>query len=197
MKKLWIKNPEKRKEYYKISGDREPSPLLLRALDDGNFSTALDLGAGAGVDAKEMSRRGISVTAVDINTEVKKFFKQNPEIKLVILPIQDFKFGKYDLIYTKSAIVFLPENEYHKLLEKVKKALNKGGMFAARLWGTNDSANRPERKGKITFTSKQELEKIFKDFEMLYLHEIEKDGKTALGQPKHWHLIDIIVKNQE
>lgn len=69
-------------------------------------------------------------------------------------------------------------------------------MFAARLWGVNDSANRPERRGKITFTSKEELKEIFKNFEIVYLNEIEKDGETTLGQSKHWHLIDIIVRKK-
>lgn len=77
----------------------------------------------------KMSKRGIKVTAIDINSEVKKYLEDNPEINLVISPFQDFEFGKYDLIYTKSAVVFLPDDEYHKLLEKIKNLLTRAGCL--------------------------------------------------------------------
>ena len=195
---MWIKDIEKRSKYYEISGSRKPSPLLLRVLQQGDFSTALDLGCGAGVDAKEMSKRGLSVTAVDINPEVKKFFKDNNGINVQTSSFLEFDFQKYDLIFSKSALVFLPPHDFEKVIRKIKKSLNSKGIIALRLWGKNDSAaKRPERKGKMTFVSKEELENMFRDFEVIELTEEEKDGKTALGQPKHWHFFNLIARKRD
>ncbi len=191
---LWINNPDKRRQYYEVSGSREAFPLLLRTLALGKFKTALDLGCGAGVDAREMARQGLEVTGVDINPEVRKYFKETPEVNVVISSFQDFDFGRYDLIFSKSAMVFLPPQDFIDVLGKIKKALNPGGIFSARLWGTNDSSNKPEYRNSRSFTTKKELKDIFKGYEIIELEESERDGETALGQPKHWHLIDIIAQ---
>ena len=42
--------------------------------------------------------------------------------------------------------------------------------------------------------SKEEIIKLFSDFEILEMQEIEKDKPTAEGQMKHWHTIEIIAK---
>ncbi len=195
---MWTKDKKKRSKYYDISGNRKPSPLLLKALRLGDFSTALDLGCGAGVDAKEMSRQGLSVTALDINPEVKKFFRDSKEISIQISSFQEFNFQKYDFIFSKSALVFLPPHDFKKIIQKIKKSLNFNGVIAIRLWGINDSAaKRPERKGKMTFVSKEQLENMFRDFEIIELTEKEKDGKTALGRPKHWHFFNLIARKKD
>jgi trans-aconitate methyltransferase len=194
---MWIKDQKSRSKYYKVSGNRKPSPLLLRALKLGNFNTALDLGCGAGVDAKEMSRQGLSVTAIDYNPEVKKHFKDTKGIEIIISSFQNFNFQKYDFIFSKSALVFIPPGEFNIAIERVKESLNPNGIIALRLWGINDSAfKRPERKGKWTFVSKKQLKEKFKDFEIIELTEEEKDGKTALGQPKHWHFFNLIARKK-
>ncbi len=195
---MWIKNKKKRTKYYEVSGSRKPSPLLIRALKLGGFKTALDLGCGAGVDAKEMSRQGLSVTAIDINPEVKRFFRDSKGISVQISSFQEFDFQKYDFIFSKSALVFLPPYDFEKVIRKIKKSLNFNGVIAIRLWGNNDSASkRPERKGKMTFVSKEQLENMFRDFETIELTEEEKDGKTALGQPKHWHFFNLIARKKD
>jgi SAM-dependent methyltransferase len=195
---MWIKDKKKRSKYYVVSGSRKPSPLLIRALKLDGFKTALDLGCGAGVDAKEMSGQGLSVTAVDVNPEVKKFFKDSEEISVQISSFQEFDFQKYDFIFSRSALVFLPPHDFEKVIRKIKKSLNFNGVIAIRLWGINDSAaKRPERKGKMTFVSKEQLENMFCDFEIIELTEEEKDGKTALGQPKHWHFFNLIARKRD
>lgn len=195
---MWIKDEEKRLKYYKITSSREPSPLLLKALKFGKFNSALDLGCGAGVDAVEMARQGLFVTALDVNPEVKDYFKNTPDVDVKISSFKDFNYGKYDFIFSKSALVFVPPEDFESVIKKIKKALNTSGVFAARFWGENDSsAKKPERQGKMTFVTKEKLEEMFDDFEILEINEIEKDEKTALGQPKHWHFVDLIVRRSD
>lgn len=46
----------------------------------------------------------------------------------------------------------------------------------------------------MTFHSKEEVENLLKNFEIIKLKEIEKDTPTALGKMKHWHMFNIIAK---
>ena len=48
----------------------------------------------------------------------------------------------------------------------------------------------------MTFFSKEEVLNLFKSFEIINFGEMEKDGKTALGKEKHWHIINVIAKKK-
>jgi SAM-dependent methyltransferase len=192
--KVWLSKKD-RIEYYENTLKNPPSPFLVKVLEKGNFTTALDLGCGAGVDAKEMARRGIKVTAIDINPEIKNYFKKDKNIKLVVESIEEFNFQTYDLIFAKSVLPFLNKVNIIKTVNNIKMTINPGGIFAGRFFGPNDSFNKGN--GKMTFVTKDELLKMFEDFKILEIVETEKDGTTGLGKPKHWHIIDIIVKKPD
>ena len=50
----------------------------------------------------------------------------------------------------------------------------------------------------MVFLSKQQVLDLFKEsFEIIHFYEIEKDGKTALGKMKHWHIYNIIAKKKQ
>ena len=43
---------------------------------------------------------------------------------------------------------------------------------------------------------KEEVLKLFEDFEIISFNEVERDGKTGLGKIKHWHTFEIIAKKK-
>ena len=49
----------------------------------------------------------------------------------------------------------------------------------------------------MVFLTKEQVLELFKnDYEIIKFKEIEKDGKTALGIMKHWHIYNVIAKKK-
>ena len=46
----------------------------------------------------------------------------------------------------------------------------------------------------MIFFTKEYVLNLFSDFKIIDFKEIEKDGKTALGKTKHWHIFNVIAK---
>lgn len=46
----------------------------------------------------------------------------------------------------------------------------------------------------MTFLSREDVIKLFNDFDIVKFEEIEKDGLTGLREFKHWHTYDVIAK---
>lgn len=45
----------------------------------------------------------------------------------------------------------------------------------------------------MTFFSKNQVLRLFNDFDILNFKEVDK--KTGLGELKHWHIFHVIAKN--
>ena len=195
----WIRDLKKRIKYYDETSVKPPSLFLEQALRYANGTTAIDLGCGSGSDTKEMARQGFKVIAVDINKEVANYFskKDRDRIKLVIQPVEDFKFVRCDFIYAKSSLVFLSPKKFRKVAMEIKKSLKPGGVFAARLWGKKDSDNKSGKNYKYTFLGIEELKAIFDGYDFLAVNEHEEDKACADGRDKHWHFLDVIIKKTQ
>ena len=48
----------------------------------------------------------------------------------------------------------------------------------------------------MTFLTKDKVIELFKQFNIISFKEFEKDGNTALGEAKHWHIFFIIAKKK-
>ncbi len=46
----------------------------------------------------------------------------------------------------------------------------------------------------MSFYSKEEIQNLLSDFQILKLDEIEYDGKTKGNQNKHWDIVYFIVR---
>ena len=68
----------------------------------------------------------------------------------------------------------------------------KDGYFVGNFFGTNDSWVLFRKE--LNFFTKEQVMKLFKNFEIIEFKEIEKEAKTGLGQRKHWHLFEVIAK---
>ncbi|MDO8550913.1 MAG: hypothetical protein Q7S39_12285 [Ignavibacteria bacterium] len=48
----------------------------------------------------------------------------------------------------------------------------------------------------MTFHTKQQVENLLSDMEIIELTEEDKDGRTANGTPKHWHVFHVIARKR-
>jgi tellurite methyltransferase len=78
------------------------------------------------------------------------------------------------------------------MFTKLIADLQEGGIFVGQFFGVRDSWNLPQKN--MTFFTKEEAEAQLSSLKILQLSEEEKDGLTAKGTTKHWHVFHIIAQ---
>ncbi|HRH22150.1 MAG TPA: class I SAM-dependent methyltransferase [bacterium] len=181
--------------YYDDTKDRQPAKILVEAVSFvANKNRALDLGAGALTDSKYLLSLGFEVVAVD----QEKFSDQIDDDKFSFMQssYQNYEFPEdsFDLINAQFSLPFNGKDGFEILWQKIILALKQDGLFVGQFFGLNDEWNTAE--SKLIFHSKEQVEVMLSGLEILKLVEIERDGKLASGEPKHWHLFNIIVRKK-
>lgn len=179
-------------------GAAKPRPLLALAVTYLSHSRrALDLGAGAMNDARYLLGLGFDVTATDGEPGFLEHAREIQSNKLHA-KVERFENAEiapdtYDLISSQFALPFATKDVIRSLVPKIYEGLCHEGIFTGNVFGMNDEWNIKGRN-HISFYAREEIEKLLKDFEILYLREKEYEGRTAAGNEKHWHTIDFIAK---
>lgn len=113
------------REFYEITKDRPPQQLLVRALSHvQRRGHALDLGAGALRDTRELLRQGFNhVTAVDNEPMMAEVSREIGESRLVAVTSTfnefDFPQDTYDLVTAQWALAFNPPDTFNEMWGKV------------------------------------------------------------------------------
>lgn len=164
----------------------------------GERQEALDLGAGALRDTKFLLSTGFKkVTVIDIDPTVKKYADKIPPslLNFQIKPFEKIKLkaNHFDLINAQFSLPFTKPPHLPGLIEQIKSALQPGGIFCGNFFGPKDDwAKKPE----MSFTSKTKIKQLLKGLKILYLNERKFSGRTADGNAKNWHLIEIIAQQK-
>lgn len=183
-------------EYYKNTKNSPPSPVLIKALGYvKQHNKAIDIGGGALKDSRYLLEHGFDVTVID---EEKLMGELAIEIKSdkfrpVISSFADFDFPQdtYDIASAMYALPFTSPHTFEVVFQNIKQSVVKGGIFCGQLFGVRDEWSK---NADMTFHTKDQVTKLFSDMEVILLEEVEKDGRTADGQPKHWHVFNFIAK---
>jgi len=70
-------------------------------------------------------------------------------------------------------------------------ALKPGSRFAAMLFGDRDES---AADGTMTCQPPERIEADFEGFDIEYWRAKEEDSQTALGEPRHLHLIEVVAR---
>lgn len=190
MKKSWG-------EYYENTKDLRPSEHLIRAheLYDPVPSQAIDLGCGAGRDTRFLLEKGYNVTAVDQDYCAEVYIKKLPHqdrLEFIRASFDNFEFKKYNLINAHYALPFMKKTDFDAVIDNILDAINPDGLFVGQLFGIDDAWNMSD--STMTFCSRSDIEKLFGDFKHVEIDEINEMGTLANGDPKHWHVFNIIAQ---
>ena len=191
-----MKNSE---EYYnKTKGNKASG--LLKTFFLMNFDkelkgkTAIDLGAGAGNDAKYLLEKGFKVTCIDKEGKSKEItmsqITQNENLKFELQEFEKLKLDKADLIYSCFSLHFCNPEKFDSLMDEITENIKSDGFFVGNFLGEEDGWYGNET---MTFLSKEKVQGYFKDFEIKYYAEKKYIKDSVMGEKKNWHVFEIIA----
>jgi tellurite methyltransferase len=194
--------------YYDAAGE-QPRATLLFALErfeaeagaKGRGLFAVDLGCGTGRDTVELLRRGWRVLAIDAEAEaIHRLLRRgdldsDSAVRLAtrVARFENAGWPEADLINSSYALPFCPPHQFGAVWHRVVASLRPGGRFSAQLFGDRDGwATQPD----MSFQTREDAEELLRGLEVEHFDEVEEDGQTAVGDPKHWHLFQVVARKR-
>jgi len=171
---------------------------ILPFINITDESKVLDLGCGNGRWGKIFINKCKKYVGVDISkkfiNEMSQKYKDNQKVKLFHMPAQEYiSEEKYDLILIIGLITYMNDNEIMRLSRNCRRMLNKNGRVILRNVTLGEgSPSRMSYNYRPNFIKRllgspgyqlirrsvnEEL-KLFKDFKLVYMQQIEGTGYT-------------------
>ena len=159
---------------------------------------AIDLGCGAGRDSIFLIKNNWNVTSIDLkNTQSfiteKLSIEELKRFKFIQTSFENLNLEKNNLVVANYSLPFCKKDFFPILWNKINSSIQKNRLFCREFFWRKRFSWKSIKK-EMVFLTKKEVLDLFKGFEILKFKEIEKDGKTALGIFKHWHIFEIIAK---
>jgi SAM-dependent methyltransferase len=194
--------------YYDAAGE-QPRETLLFALESFDAETgakegglvAVDLGCGTGRDTVELLRRGWRVLAIDAEpAAVQRLLGRGDlgsagaaRLETQVARFEDAGWPEVDLVNSSYALPFCPPNQFGAVWQRIVASLRPGGRFSGQLFGDRDGwATQPD----MSFQTREDAENLLRGLEVEHLEEVEEDGETAVGDPKHWHVFHVVARKR-
>ncbi|GAB2511363.1 class I SAM-dependent methyltransferase [Paramicrobacterium agarici] len=183
--------------YYAAMVGREPRKNLLAALEhwgERQPGEAIDLGAGDGLESRELASRGWRVTAIDGDSGLRA---RLDGVEGVTPERRDFahisELPASDLVFAGFSLPFCPPAHFDALWGAIRTCLRPGGLLAVEFFGVRDKwAGTPA----MSFHTHNDVERMLWGLETLLLDEDEREGRSFDG-PKHWHVFHVIARCPE
>jgi SAM-dependent methyltransferase len=203
--------------FYDAAGD-DPRETLLAALErfdaeprEGAKLFGVDLGCGTGRDTAELLRRGWRVLAIDSQADaVERLLGRGDvdgtaagRLETKVASFEDAVWPDADLVNSSFALPFCPPQHFGPVWARIVASLRPGGRFCGQLFGDRDEwASGPAAASfqdwasppAMSFHTSEEIQGLLRGFDVEQLDEVDQDGTTALGDPKHWHLFHIVAR---
>lgn len=184
-------------DYYKASIAKPLHPHyenLQPHLPEGG--EALELGCGVGHGVLHLLEKGFHVTAVDAEEEAVAILRSRlpngAAAKVVRSQFQELELGKYDLVAAHFCLFFLTPAEFNAFWPRLIASIKPGGLLSCQLLGVNDEW----RDRGYTVLDRPEVDTLLEPFDVLFLEEVERDGETAVGVKKHWHVFHVVARKK-
>ncbi len=182
----------------RFAGEDRGEPRAEPAIEprtDPRF--AVDLGCGAGRDARELLNAGWRVLAVDREPgalaalEAATRADLRPSLDVRIADLADVEVPACDLVNASLCLPFLTPDAYWATFRRILDALPAGGRFAALVFGDRDGSSSDP---SMTCPPPEQIRAALDGFEVEHWSDREEDTTTALGEPHHFHLIELVAR---
>jgi SAM-dependent methyltransferase len=162
---------------------------------------ALDIGSGRGKSTVWLLERGFDVWAQDADPvamaglveRVKEHGFDVGRLTTAVVPFEEAEFPKCRLAVSVFSLFFARPTAFDRIWGKLLEALEPGAVFGGQLLGPNDDWASPE----LSVHTDAEVRALLEGLETLHWEEVERDGQTALGQAKHWHVFHIVARRPD
>ncbi|WP_106506688.1 class I SAM-dependent methyltransferase [Brachybacterium timonense] len=179
---------------------RTVRPLAVRAVTAHRASgatsgTAVDLGAGAGIEALYLAEVGYHVHAYDVDASQRDALDALRDHGAGVTA----RLGRLeeagalpdaDIVLSCATLSFLTPPAFTAVWSQLRACLQPGGVVAVDLFGERDDWAAGTDG---SFFSQDEIDGLVDGLEVLEREEREHDGRS-FGGPKHWHVTEVIAR---
>ncbi len=191
--------------YYEVTVDRPSWETVRLAIELFGAeevgaslpSFAVDLGCGAGRDARELLRAGWRVLAVDRERGAIDALEAatppdlRPALETRVADLATVDVPACDLVNASLSLPYLSEDLFWPAWERVLASLRVGGRVAAKLFGDRDGSSADP---SMTCPPPQMIRESLSLFDIEHWVDREEDTQTALGEPHHFHLVELVAR---
>jgi SAM-dependent methyltransferase len=199
-----MNQPNEWSAFYEATQGHQPFQTLVKAMalfaaekPQTRDYFAIDLGCGAGRDTFALLAQGWQVLAIDQQPEAIKRIQasvppdQRARLQTQVAAFEQIGLPPADLVNASFSLPFCAPQYFNRFWGQIVTALRAGGRFAGQFFGQQDSwAGSPS----MTFHTAAQIDELLRGFAVELFKEVEEDGKTALGEPKHWHVFSIVAR---
>lgn len=166
---------------------------------------AIDFGCGCGNDTAFLLNNGWTVWAIDGETTAIQILRKRKDIpKLNSLCTISKKFEEIDwdslpmvnLFLAVNSLPFVKEEKFKELWTHISKKIESQGRFAGHFFGPNYEGFTAKERQLMTFLTKEDVLKLFNNFDIEFFDEREETGKSGTGRNIHSHIFEIIAKKR-
>jgi len=195
-------NPIGTWQEYFASVERSPLHPLYAELDKylPSSGDAFELACGLGKGALHLVGKGFTVWATDVHGEALSYLYEHTPVELrdrLHLYLSTFETldlapNLFDVFVAGFCLFFMSPRTFEEKWPMIAAAVRPGGLFMGQFLGPNDEW---AARGYPTQTL-AEVEELLGNFQILHMEEVDRDGKTAQGVDKHWHIFHVVARKE-
>lgn len=156
----------------------------------------VELGCGTGQGCEFFLDRGWTVTAIDLDPRAiaatQERLGDRHGLELIQGDITESDLPAADAITAGFLFFLLSPEDFERVWPRVVGALRPGGVLLAQFLGANDDW---VKQGALAHPE-TEIDGLLSGFDILHRETVERDGKTAWGDAKHWHVHHVIAQKR-
>ncbi len=185
-------------DYYEKIKNRKHSPRteFAATLNASGNMVAIDCGCGVGADIQYLSELGYQVHGFDSSKEsvsiCNERFTSKPAVSISHHSFETFEYPSCGLVIANLSLFFANPDRFSQTWKNISDCIKEGGVFSGDFMGPEDSWVSGSRH-QINALTRQQVEALFEQFEIIRFEEHNEEGMTALGKSKNWHTFSVVA----